>query len=189
MVEAVLQATAEELGRVGFLALRIDDVAERSGVNKTTIYRRWPTKEELVASLLERMTLSQEVPDTGSLRGDLMALLGAIAERAQTLEGRGLVRLIQAERGRAEFAAILRRSRSRHLKTRREIFERAVARGEIPSGSDTSVLVELAVAPLIARLLNDNPVDARFLRLLVGTVVAGAEAGAARDSGQERGTV
>jgi AcrR family transcriptional regulator len=183
VVEAVLQATAEELGRVGFLALRIDDVAERSGVNKTTIYRRWPTKEELVASLLERMTLSQEVPDTGSLRGDLMALLGAIAERAQTLEGRGLVRLIQAERGRAEFAPILRRSRSRHLKERREIFERAIARGEIPVGSDTTLLVELAVAPLIARLLNDSPVDARFLRLLVGTVVAGAAAGGARDSG------
>ncbi|HEX6244732.1 MAG TPA: helix-turn-helix domain-containing protein, partial [Polyangiales bacterium] len=75
VVEAVLQATAEELGRVGFLALRIDDVAERSGVNKTTIYRRWATKEELVAAMLERMTLSHEVPDTGSLRGDLNALL------------------------------------------------------------------------------------------------------------------
>jgi AcrR family transcriptional regulator len=183
VVEAVLQATAEELGRVGFLALRIDDVAERSGVNKTTIYRRWPTKEELVASLLERMTLSQDVPDTGSLRGDLMELLGKIAERAQTLAGRGLVRLIQAERGRAEFAPILRRSRSVHLKARREIFERAIARGEIPSGSDTTLLVELAVAPLIARLLNDSPIDARFLRLLVETVVAGAAAGGARDSG------
>ena len=50
VVEIVLKATAEELGRVGFLALRIDDVAERSGVNKTTIYRRWASKEELVAA-------------------------------------------------------------------------------------------------------------------------------------------
>ena len=183
VVEAVLQATAEELGRVGFLALRIDDVAERSGVNKTTIYRRWASKEELVAAMLERMTLSHEVPDTGSLRGDLHALLGAIVERAQTTDGRGLVRLIQAERGRAEFASILRRNRTEHLKARRAIFERAIARGEIPTGSDTSVLVEIAIAPLIARILNDNPVDPRFVRLLVDTVVAGASAGGARDEG------
>ena len=181
VVEAVLQATAEELGKVGFLALRIDDVAARSGVNKTTIYRRWATKEELVAGMLERFALGghDNVPDTGSLRGDLAALLGGIAERAETAEGRGLVRLIQAERGRAEFAPILRKSRTEHLKTRRAIFERAIARGEIPAGSDASVLVELAVAPLIARLLSESPVDARFLRLAVETIVAGAVAGGA----------
>jgi AcrR family transcriptional regulator len=179
VVEAVLEATAEELGKVGFLALRIEDVAERSGVNKTTIYRRWPTKEELVASMLEGAALTHEVPDTGSLRGDLSALLGSIAERAQTPRGRGVMRLIQTERGRAEFAPILRRSRTEHLKARRAIFERAIARGEIPAGSDASVLVELAVAPLIARLLSESPVDARFLRLAVETIVAGAVAGGA----------
>jgi AcrR family transcriptional regulator len=179
VVEAVLEATAEELGKVGFLALRIEDVAERSGVNKTTIYRRWPNKEELVASMLERAALSHDVPDTGSLRGDLSALLSSIAERAQTPQGRGLMRLIQTERGRAEFAPILRRSRTEHLKARRAIFERAIARAEIPAGSDASVLVELAVAPLIARLLSENPVDARFLRLAVETIVAGAVAGGA----------
>lgn len=181
VVESVLKATAEELGRVGFLALRIDDVAERSGVNKTTIYRRWASKEELVASMLERVALHQEVPDTGSLRGDLRALLGAIAERAESPEGRGLVRLIQAERGRAEFAPILRRIRTEHLQARRTIFERAITRSEIPTGSDATLLVELAVAPLIARLLNDQPIDARFVHLLVETVVAGAAAGGARD--------
>jgi AcrR family transcriptional regulator len=181
VVEAVLQATAEELGKVGFLALRIDDVAARSGVNKTTIYRRWATKEELVAGMLERFTLggADDVPDTGSLGGDLTALLGGIAERAETAEGRGLVRLIQAERGRAEFAAILRRSRTEHLKARRAIFERAIARGEIPAGSDTTVLVEFAVAPLIARLLNDSPIDSDFIRMLVATVAAGATQGSA----------
>lgn len=179
VVEAVLQATAEELGRVGFLALRIEDVAERSGVNKTTIYRRWASKEELVAAMLERLTFSHEVPDTGSLRGDLSALLGAIVERSATPEGRGVVRLIQAERGRADFASILRRTRAEHVKARRAIFERAIARGEIPAGSDTHVLTEIAIAPLVARLLNDSPVDAPFVRLLVQTVVAGAAAGGA----------
>lgn len=179
VVEAVLEATAEELGRVGFLALRIDDVAVRSGVNKTTIYRRWPNKEELVASMLETLTQTPEVPDTGSMRGDLLHVLRAIRERAETPVGRGLIRLIQAERGRDAFATILRKSRADQVKARRTIFERAIARGEIPAGSETAILVELAVAPLIARLLNDAPLDDQFIAVLVNTVTAGAAAGSA----------
>ena len=53
IVDGVLEATAEELSRVGYAALRVDEVAERSGVNKTTIYRRWPTKSDLVRATLE----------------------------------------------------------------------------------------------------------------------------------------
>jgi AcrR family transcriptional regulator len=180
VVEAVLEATAEELGRVGFLALRIDDVAALSGVNKTTIYRRWPTKEDLVASMLETLTVISDVPDTGSLRGDLSQLLHEIKARADTPVGRGIIRVIQAERGRDAIAAIIRKNRAEHLAARRSIFERAIARGEIPEGSETSMLVELTVAPLIARLLHGAPLDEQFIAVLVNTVAAGAAAGAAR---------
>jgi AcrR family transcriptional regulator len=179
VVESVLEATAEELGRVGFMALRIDDVAALSGVNKTTIYRRWPTKEDLVASMLEALTIHNDVPDTGALRGDLFSLLSEIKQRAETPVGRGIIRVIQAERGRDAIAAILRKNRAEHLKARRTIFERAIARGEIPEGSESSMLVELAVAPLIARLLHGAELDERFIEVLVNTVVAGAAAGAA----------
>src|SRR5262245_16527517 len=93
VVEAVLQAAAEQLGEVGFAALRIEDVAARSGVNKTTIYRRWPSKEELVTAVLETLRLVPDTPDTGTLRGDLLQLLRAIANGAATPAGRGLIRL------------------------------------------------------------------------------------------------
>lgn len=179
VVEAVLQATAEELGRVGFLALRIEDVAARSGVNKTTIYRRWPSKEELVANVIEKFATDVELPDTGSLRGDLSALLRGIVARVETPEGRGLVRVVQAERGRDAFAGILKKMRLEMLGARRAIFERAVARGEIPLGSDTSALVEIAVAPLVARLLNGAELSQHFVDVLVSTVAAGAAAGGA----------
>jgi AcrR family transcriptional regulator len=182
VVEAVLEATAEELGRVGFLALRIDDVAALSGVNKTTIYRRWPTKEDLVASMLETLTVFSDVPDTGSLRSDLSQLLHDMKARSDTPVGRGIIRLIQAERGRDAIASILRKNRAEHLAVRRAIFERASARGEIPEGSETSMLVELAVAPLIARLLHGAPLDEQFIEVLVNTVAAGAAAGGARVS-------
>src|SRR5688572_4371387 len=75
VVERVLTATGEELSRAGYAALRVEDVAARSGVNKTTIYRRWPNKAELVAAALREMTTQPAAIDTGSLRDDLRASL------------------------------------------------------------------------------------------------------------------
>src|SRR6478736_4384126 len=98
VVTDVLVATAEELSRVGYSALRVEDVATRSGVNKTTIYRRWPTKPDLVGAALRAVWESPEVPDTGTLRGDFLASLAKTAAFAMTPIGRGLTRVIQIER-------------------------------------------------------------------------------------------
>ena len=83
VVESVLRATVEELGTVGYTALRVEDVAERSGVNKTSIYRRWPSKVELVAAALLNHARNHEAPDTGSLREDYLTVLRAMAARAR----------------------------------------------------------------------------------------------------------
>src|SRR5262249_40598485 len=71
VVRAVLAATTAELGRVGYAALRMEDVATTAGVNKTTVYRRWPTKADLVGAAMRGLGApAQPAPDTGSLRGD-----------------------------------------------------------------------------------------------------------------------
>jgi AcrR family transcriptional regulator len=72
VVRRVLQAALEELSTHGYAALRMEDVATRAGVNKTTIYRRWPTKEELVRNLLVSLAEKSraELRDTGSLEGN-----------------------------------------------------------------------------------------------------------------------
>src|ERR1700712_3828040 len=75
VVTDVLHATAEELSRVGYAALRVEDVALRSGVNKTTIYRRWPTNPDPGGAPLRAVWEPPAVPDTGSLREDLIASL------------------------------------------------------------------------------------------------------------------
>ena len=75
VVEDVLKATLEEIGRAGYEALRVEDVASRSGVNKTTIYRRWPTKVDLVSAAMRHLAPAPEPPETGSVRSDLLALL------------------------------------------------------------------------------------------------------------------
>src|SRR5580658_6994043 len=72
IVADVLRATAEELARVGYTALRMEDVARAAGVNKTTVYRRWPTKVQLVTETMRREHEQRVVaPDTGSVREDL----------------------------------------------------------------------------------------------------------------------
>jgi len=180
VVDAILQAVAEELGLVGYADLRIEDVATRSGVNKTTIYRRWPQKRELVIAAVERLTPEPEIADTGSLRGDLLELLKLARARVETPVGRGVVRMVQAERAHPEVGGMLRRLRIRHAEARRAVFERAVSRGEIPRGSDTALLAELAMAPLMNRLVHLGlEADDEFLRVLTDMTVAGAVSGAA----------
>ncbi|MCH9020821.1 MAG: helix-turn-helix transcriptional regulator, partial [Proteobacteria bacterium] len=67
---AILQATIELLAEIGFSAMSIEGVAARSGVAKTTIYRRFDSKLELVLNAMNRSLAIDEIPDTGSLRGD-----------------------------------------------------------------------------------------------------------------------
>src|SRR5690349_6416286 len=72
VVERVLLASAEVLGEVGYAAFRVEDVAARSGVNKTTIYRRWPTRPELVAATMRRIKPTAEGVRGSSLREEVL---------------------------------------------------------------------------------------------------------------------
>src|ERR1700761_7966036 len=84
VVRVILDAALEELARTGYGALRVEDVAARAGVNKTTVYRRWPTKEGLAPPAILSITSDTGgPPSTGSLRGDLVE----IARRFVALAG------------------------------------------------------------------------------------------------------
>ena len=180
VVGLVLTAVAEELGEVGYENLRVESVATRSGVNKTTIYRCWPTKSELVAAAIEHLKEEERVFDTGTLRGDLLAYMHDVVTRMRSPIGRGLVRMVQSERAQPEITHLMRGVRQRTLRSRAALFERAVARGELPRGSDAMLLAELSMAPLIARVVHGGTeADDRFLEVLVDTIVEGARAGSA----------
>ena len=180
VVGLVLTAVAEELGDAGYENLRVESVATRSGVNKTTVYRRWPTKSQLVTAAIEHLKEEERVFDTGSLRGDLLAYMRDVVARMRSPIGRGLVRMVQSERAHPEITDLLRGVRHRTLCSRAALFERAVVRGEIPRGSDTMLLAELSMAPLLSRVVHVGiEADERFLEVLVDTVVAGARAGSA----------
>jgi AcrR family transcriptional regulator len=174
VVERVLAATGQELSRVGYGAMRVDDVATRSGVNKTTIYRRWPTKSELVvAAMREIMSLPTEL-DTGSVRGDLRASLLEVLTFAESPMNRGLVRTMQIERADPEVEAITRALRQEHRARRIEMVKRGIARGELPESTDADLVVDLVSAPVMSRALNfGETVTPSYVDAVLDVVLAG----------------
>lgn len=175
VVERVLAATAEELSRAGYAALRVDDVAARSGVNKTTIYRRWPSKAELVAAALQEISEQPAAIDTGNLREDLRAsLLDVIALATQPV-GRAALRMMQTERSDPEVDAIARKLRLEQRKLRVTMVERGVARGELPAGVNVELIVDLISAPILSRAVQFGElVDAAYIDSVLDLVLAGA---------------
>lgn len=179
VVSEVLRATAEEIGRVGYAGLRIEDVAERSGVNKTTIYRRWPTKVDLVTAAIQHFAEVPEAPDTGSVRQDLLLLLRYSVARSSSTLGRGLLRMLQLERTHPEVDLVAQQIAREQLHPRHVVVRRAVERGDLPEGTDVELVVELVFAPVIKRIVFARSAPDDFLESVVDLVLAGARSGAA----------
>src|SRR3954462_2634237 len=156
VVSDVLIATAEELSRVGYASLRVEDVAARSGVNKTTIYRRWPTKPELVGASLRAVWETPEVTDTGSLKGDLLASLKKTASFAMSPIGRGLTRVIQVEHAHPELEPIARSLREEFRDFRQVLVQRGIDRQELPADTDPRFLTDMMAAPIFYRLFTEG---------------------------------
>ncbi|MGW7051098.1 TetR/AcrR family transcriptional regulator [Streptomyces sp. NPDC054887] len=144
--QAILTATTELVAELGYAGTSIGAVAARAGVGKDTVYRRWSGKAELVYEAVFTQAEAAPVPDTGSLTGDLAALLDAlIREFSAPAAAAALPGLL------ADFAAqpeLQARIRSQFLAPAKEglvaVFERAVQRGE----ADSNVPVDLVLDTL-----------------------------------------
>jgi AcrR family transcriptional regulator len=177
---AVRAATLSELAENGYAALSVEGVAARSGVHKTTVYRRWGSVEGLIADALEMA--SEEpwpVPDTGSVHGDLRALTRlVVAGFTDPGDGPVSTAFVAAGMQNSAAAEALRGFFvSRHDQAAR-IVTRAVARGELPAGTDPVELVRATVAPLYYRLfISREPVDAAVADRAADAALAAARAG------------
>jgi AcrR family transcriptional regulator len=168
VVGAVLDATLEELGRVGFAALSVEEVARLAGVNKTTVYRRWPTKPELVQASFERFGGTIPAIDTGSLRGDLTTFIGAKLKLARTPRGRALMRTLMAEAMAPDLIAISRKLRVQEVELYRGIFAKARARKELRKNVDVELLMSVVEGPFTYLFLSEGrlPTDADARRVI-----------------------
>jgi AcrR family transcriptional regulator len=173
---AAITATLAELAESGYTALSLERVAQRAGVHKTTLYRRWGSREELVLdAMLESAGRRISVPDTGSLREDLLELARTAAANAATPEVAAMARAVVAESPYdSRLAAANERFWQERLALDAVIVERAIERGEVADGTDPCRAIETVLGPIHLRLLlTGEPVDREFLEALVDTVVDG----------------
>jgi AcrR family transcriptional regulator len=171
-----IAATLAELAESGYAALSLENVARRAGVHKTTLYRRWGTREELVLeAMLERAAQRVSVPDTGSLRQDLLELARTAAANAATPEVAAMARAVAAQAPYdARLAAANRRFWDERLELDGAIVARAIERGEVASATDPRRVVESVIGPIHLRLLlTGEPIDDAFLQGVVDAVVDG----------------
>ncbi|MDL5156205.1 TetR-like C-terminal domain-containing protein [Actinomycetospora termitidis] len=172
---AVLDATTEVLLARGLADFRIAAVAAVAGVHETSIYRRWGSRENLLAeALLHASEQHLPVPDTGRLRDDLLAYAAALARFLATPVGRALDQVLAlGDDGPAMHDARERFWTERAAGSMRMI-TRAVERGELPDSVDPRLAIEMLVGPVHFRLLLvREPVDARTLTRLVDTLLHG----------------
>jgi AcrR family transcriptional regulator len=173
---AVLTAALELLGESGVGGFRVDEVARRSGVAKTTIYRHWPTREALVVDTCSQLSAEQEIPDTGSLEGDLTAILTNIAHLLQTANWSAVLPSIidSAERD-PEFAEIVTRIQHGHAAPLREVLQRATSKGELPAHTDLSTTVAALLGPLFyRRWFTREPTDDKFVNAIIKRAIDSA---------------
>ncbi len=152
--QAILAAVRAELAASGLEGLSVESVARRAEVNKTSVYRRYPTREALVAAAMEGLLDDfGSSPDTGSLRGDLIALFTPIAALAARPEG---VALLRAALSPTVDAAVGGLGASRLHSDGTTVFgiaERAEQRGEWRAGVDPRLVIFTVVGAILHRVL------------------------------------
>lgn len=173
----VLEATLEELVEAGYGALSVESIARRAGVHKTTVYRRWPTRESLIKdALVERSEVVAPLPDTGSLREDLERFGAGMVAGITDPQYRAIIRAVAADPDAAGPLSVAARDFwDERLTQARTLIQRGIARGELPPTTDPIVMIEGLVGPLYFRLLiTRQPLEPRFVELLVDQLLGPA---------------
>jgi AcrR family transcriptional regulator len=169
--QAILQATLDLLAEVGYESMSIEAIASRAGVGKTTIYRRYTSKEELVADAIESLRDDLAIPDTGSFWGDMDILIKNAAKKIDSPLGRQtLALIISTASSNPQFAEVYW---TKYTKLRREAFskilERAKSRGEIHKDADVDLIIDLVSGSLYYALIfkpTTEPVEAYMRRTM-----------------------
>ncbi len=150
LVAKVMSATIAEMARVGAEGLSIEDVAARADVNKTTIYRRWPTPDALARQALLCASDTHSAPiDTGSLRGDLSEWVREFRRVARSPDMQTIIRMRFGAPARGRLSTLTTGLEERKHARSKAILRRAVKRGELPPGTDTDLLHDVVLGALL----------------------------------------
>jgi len=177
---AILGATLEVLGEVGYDRMTIEAVATRAKASKATVYRRWSGKADLVVDAIHTTMPKPAAdgeppcywPDTGSLREDLLAGCRNFAARLTSEEGALLAAVMTAQIRDPDLAAAMRAATCDDKRRAcRLLCERAIARGELDSTTGVDTFIEVLPAMMFNRLLlSGEPLDEAFVHHVVDDI-------------------
>jgi AcrR family transcriptional regulator len=178
---AIRNAVMHELAEVGYGRLSIEAVARRAGVGKTAVYRRWSNKLEMVLEIVSDVAgRSVPLPDTGSFAGDLQLLMMIVSRALQHRIASQIIPDLMAEAARnPQIAETLQKALRTHQQAAGDkLIGQAVARGELPEGTDPERAVDLILGPLYWRLAVARiPVNDDYLEKLIVALTAALRAG------------
>jgi AcrR family transcriptional regulator len=166
----VLTATVDLLREVGYGSLTIEAVAARSGVAKSTIYRHWPGKAELVTDAFLTLKPHSADPPPGPVRDRVTAVLTGIVESFNVPTDLACVMpaLIDAAERDPEMATLSRRLAEERAVPLRRVLDEAVEAGELPPSTDTGLLTDSLMGPImLCRLFHRHPVTVDDVPALV----------------------
>jgi AcrR family transcriptional regulator len=175
--EVVLATTIQLLTETGLGGVSVDEVSKRSGVAKTTIYRHWPSRTALLLDACSKMGHKMELPDTGSLRGDIAALAASIASRLRSKNFSSVLpSVIDAAERDPEIAAVHARLHAGIMVPLYSAIERGKQRGELPRKCVASEVVAAIVGPLFyRRWFSREPLDDGFVKRVVDRAIGSAK--------------
>ena len=172
---AILNAALAELREHGYSQTNMNDIAARAGVGKAAIYRRWSSKAALMAEALVYWRpdlLTDDAPNTGSLKGDLDAIVERTARNDDTLISNELVLRVALEATRdPELASVLDELmvfKGRRLMT--TILDQAIQRGEA-SEQDWSLVADVLTAMALMRVISGQALDAAYVRDVIDALI------------------
>lgn len=168
VTDAITDAAIDALVEHGYAKLSMEGVARRAGVGKSALYRRWPSKVDMVVDLLAHFSVpTGPPPDTGTLRGDIRALLQTTADWLASPRMRAVLPGLIAEydRNPALAAASAAHIGDPRRAWARITLERAVERGDLTPGQ-ADVMLDLIAAPTFWRIHHGRPVDGHYLDML-----------------------
>ncbi|MEV6947381.1 TetR/AcrR family transcriptional regulator [Streptomyces sp. NPDC051172] len=185
----ILEAARELLFARGYDQFVMDEAAVRAGVAKTTLYRRWPTKDHLLVALVAKIQDEVPVDDTGDIRGDLNVYLTAIVTGLNRMRRVGrtgdhddrsagvIAELVAAAARHPDVGEAVRGLFARRNTLVLALLDRARERGALRAGTSSTVLFDQLAGALYYRLLvTGEPIDAAYVEELVDHALAGAGA-------------
>jgi AcrR family transcriptional regulator len=174
---AVLHAAFDELGEKGYEGFSMEAVARRSGVHKTTVYRRWPSREALVMDALDsRSDRHSPIAATGSLAADLRAFAEDVFAKLSSPHGKAMLKsLVAAVDQSPEILEKVQNFWRERLDAGAALVVKGIDKGDLPPDTNVDLVIEGLLAPIYLRvLLSAKSVDEAFLEQFIELLLDGA---------------